>query len=104
MLAYGRGGSNEQLTSSRLTNKAYWHYKPKELFADCWDCEKRRCRKVPHYLHSSAQQDTPGLIPQSDGAVVFGKHYRELEKRVTAWTSIVYLSHSLSLIVAGSSN
>ena len=80
MLAYERGGSSEHLTSARLTNKGYWHYKPKELFADCRDCDRQRCRKVPQYLQQNARQDGAELIPPSDGAVVFGNHCRKLEK------------------------
>lgn len=82
-LAYERGGSRDQLTSPRLTNKGYWHYQPKELFADCHDCDTKRCRKVPQYLHSSVQKENSGLIPPSEGAVVFGKDVKKLQKPAT---------------------
>ena len=72
-LAYQHGGEKDILTSFRLTNKGYWHYKSKELFLDCKDCGQRNCRKKPQYLHSTPPTHVQCLIPPSEGAVVFGR-------------------------------
>jgi hypothetical protein len=72
-LAYHNGGERENLTTFRLTNKGYWHYRPKELFVDCEGCGKRACVKRPQYLRPTPPQDT-SLVPPSEGAVVFGRN------------------------------
>lgn len=84
MLSYERGGDRDRLTSSRLTNKSYWHYKPRDLFSDCRACGQRKCRKRPQYLESSAKCGASSLIPPSEGAVVFGAHRNTLEKVLLA--------------------
>ena len=72
-LAYHNGGERKNLTTFRLTNKGYWHYRPKELFVDCEGCGKRACVKRPQYLRPTPPQDT-SLVPPSEGAVVFGRN------------------------------
>ena len=100
-LSYQHGGEQDVFTNFRLTTKGYWHYKPKELFLDCEDCDRQTCRKKVQHLRSTPPSATESLVPPSEGAVIFGRRLLErLQPQVenTATTSTAERSRRLNFL------
>lgn len=84
ILSYCRGGQRDILDSARLTNTGYWYPSTNSLFADCQQCAvdsrtaQIKCLKVAQHLEQIQRTHKQGLIPPTEGAVIFGS--RVLQK------------------------